>query len=314
METLNKTTSWLRRNFWDIFFVLVFLAVGIFICFKNYTPNTWLTGWDNLHPEFNFYLNIKRSLFAVWQEYQGLGLLGGMGHAADLPRQLILWGASYFLPASFLRYFWTFLMLTMGPIGVYFLVSKRLLNSDDFLSCVSGFVAATFYLFNLASLQTFYTPFETFTAFYGLFPWLLYFAIGYLKSGKKWNLISYFLFLLIGTSAFYVQTLFVVYVVFLTILEIETILKSIKTGLFTSLKLALTTICVNAFWLLPVLFFSFTSAGVTSLSHINSIATPETQLITGQGSWQDIAALKGYWFDYYDWNKLGNTTFYIEIG
>src|SRR3989338_6712959 len=112
---LKKLFRWLKSNWQDLFLVLVILLITVFIAFKNYTPNTFLTGWDNLHPEFNFKLNIERSLNAVWQEYQGLGLLGGMGHAADLPRQLFLWGASVFIPISFVRYFWTFLMLFIGP-------------------------------------------------------------------------------------------------------------------------------------------------------------------------------------------------------
>src|SRR3989338_4143901 len=72
---------------WPQTFILVIVA---FLAFANYQPNTILTGWDNLHPEFNFALDIKRSLFAVWQEYRGLGLLGGMAHGSDLTRELLL--------------------------------------------------------------------------------------------------------------------------------------------------------------------------------------------------------------------------------
>ncbi len=67
-------------------FLLLFLVAALII--GNYRPGTWLTGWDNLHPEFNFSINAKRAFFSVWQEYQGLGLLSGMAHAADLFRVL----------------------------------------------------------------------------------------------------------------------------------------------------------------------------------------------------------------------------------
>ncbi len=308
MATWTKITIWLKRNYWDVFFVLIFLSLDIFISFKNYTPGTWLTGWDNLHPEFNFYLNIKRSIFAVWQEYQGLGLLGGMGHAADLPRQVILWGLGYIIPVEFLRYFWTFLMLTIGPIGVYFLVSKKLISEDNgFLAKISGLTAGMFYLFNLATLQTFYTPFETFTAFYGFIPGLLYFAVSYLKSGKSTGLFKYFLFAAVAGCAFYVQTLFVVWTIFLTIIAFETVLTSPKNGFVLSIKLALTTLFVNAFWLLPVVYFAIVGWSTPGASHINSIATPETQIMNqARGTFQDIGMLKGYWFDYFDWDSTGN--------
>jgi len=75
----------MRKLFKNWFFPLLILGLTLFIAFRNYTPGTWLLGWDNLVPELNLKLNITRSLSAVWQEYQGLGLLGGMAHAADLP-------------------------------------------------------------------------------------------------------------------------------------------------------------------------------------------------------------------------------------
>jgi len=102
------------KHFKIWFFPLLILGLALYIAFRNYIPGTWLLGWDNLAPEFDFKINILRSLSAVWQEYQGLGLLGGMAHAADLPRQLILGVASLILPTSFLRYFWTFLMFLVG--------------------------------------------------------------------------------------------------------------------------------------------------------------------------------------------------------
>src|SRR3990167_5463516 len=102
-----------------ILLVMVFTVVA-----ANYTPGTILSGWDNLHPEFNFPLSIHRSLFGVWQEYQGLGLLGGMGHASDLFRQLLLFLISAVLPIALVRYVFHFSMLLLGPLGVYFLISR----------------------------------------------------------------------------------------------------------------------------------------------------------------------------------------------
>src|SRR5204863_314936 len=71
---------------------------------------------------------IQRSINATWQEYQSTGLLGGMAHAADLPRQLILSALNSFVSPSFLRYLWTFSMLTIGPLGVYMLAYHTLLK------------------------------------------------------------------------------------------------------------------------------------------------------------------------------------------
>jgi hypothetical protein len=285
----------------------IIIGAGIFVANRNFTPGTWLAGWDDLMPELNFKLNITRSLSAVWQEYQGLGLLGGMAHAADLPRQIILWAFSFVLPGNALRYLWAYLMLVLGPLGVYFMVSGGLIKTGGFASKIAGFASAVFYIFNLATVQTFYTPFETFINFYGLVPWLLYFTIDYLKSGGRQKLLFYFLISVLATCAFYVQTLFIVYAIFLFIISIEAIIRFKKEGVFRVFKLSLVTLFVNAFWLLPALFFTLTSAGIPAASHINSIATPETQLMNvARADFTDIATLKGYWFDYYDWGKNGN--------
>src|SRR5438874_485075 len=115
-QTFKKLVS-----FWP---VIVLGLLSLALAFLNYKPGTWLTGWDNLHPEFNFPLNLHRAFSSVWEEYQSLGLEAGMAHAADLPRILILTPFSLFLPISFLRYLWTFLMLILGPIGAYFLAQN----------------------------------------------------------------------------------------------------------------------------------------------------------------------------------------------
>lgn len=295
------------RKLSEWFFPLLLLGICVFVAYRNYVPGTWLIGWDSLLPELNLKLNIARSLSAVWQEYQGLGLLGGMAHAADLPRQVILAGFSAFIPTSFLRYFWAFLMLLIGPMGTYMLVSKVFISKDaGLVAKMAGFASAVFYLFNLATLQTFYTPFETFVGFYGFFPWLLYFAARYLSREKGRPLVMFAIVSILGAGAFYVQTLFVVYALFLTVFALESIVRFGKDGLLRSVKLALVTLFVNAFWLLPVLFFSLTSSSIPATSHINSIATPETQLMNlARTDFKDIATLKGYWFDYYDWGKDG---------
>jgi len=75
---------------------LLFLLSSL-LCLANFTNGTYLTGWDNLQIELSFAINLERAFNAVWQEYQGLGLLGGMAHGADLLRQLFLWPFSLFL-------------------------------------------------------------------------------------------------------------------------------------------------------------------------------------------------------------------------
>lgn len=321
---MKKRVKKMKKGFGFLLPLLVVILISVFLARQNYEKGLFLSGWDNLHPEFNLKLNIGRSLSSAWQEYQGLGLLGGMAHAADLPRQLVLWVFSLILPLHLVRYFWIFLMLILGPLGTYFLVVDQLgrfkqkqTPSEESIRTLrrclassgenlAGFVAAIFYLFNLATLQTFFVPFETFVGFFGFLPWLLFFALEYLYDGKKKKLLFYFLVSLFATSAFYVQTMFVVFSIFLFVFALEAIVRQRISGLSGSIKLAIVTLAVNAFWLLPVAYFSFTNSNVTVTSKINSIATPETQLMNeARGGFNDVTLLKGYWFDYYALGKDG---------
>jgi len=147
-------------------YIIALFAIVFVVYVANYVPGTWLTGWDNLHSEFNFSLNIHRSLLAVWQEYQGLGLLGGMGHASDLLRELLLYPFSFVLPQSFLRYFFHFVMLFVGVFGVYTILDTLLLaHSPKRMGKKAAFLGALFYLLNLGTIQYFYTPFEPYSTF-----------------------------------------------------------------------------------------------------------------------------------------------------
>jgi hypothetical protein len=224
--------------------IIVLLVSVLFIV--NFSPNTILSGWDNLHPEFNFSLNISRSIFAPWQEYQGLGLVGGMGHASDLPRQLVLWFSSLVLPTSYLRQLYCFLMLLSGPLGVYFLLQKVFLKQK--LASLAGSI---FYLLNLSTIQTFYAAFEPFVTQYGMLPWLFLTVLNYINHSSKSNLFFLVIINLFAVPQAYVPTTFLVYfmalVGSLTILSIQQKGKTLKK----SLVVLLLTLLINAFWLLP---------------------------------------------------------------
>ena len=150
-------------------YFVIFLTVFI-LFIANYRPGTWLSGWDNLHPEFNFKLNLQREIYSGWQEYQGLGATGGLMIATDIPRLIFLWLMSFFLPLSALRYVFTFLMLFLGAIGMKKLL--RFIGNET--TALSG---ALFYILNLGTVQIFYSPFDPFVVFFGFLPWLIYIFI-----------------------------------------------------------------------------------------------------------------------------------------
>ena len=265
--------------------ITIFVLVSV-LCLCNYTPNTFLSGWDNLHSEFNIWTNIQRSLFSTWQEYQGLGLLAGMAHAADIVRQLIILPFTLFLPTNLIRYLWHFSMLYLGTFGIYYLLLFITKNR------LSGLVSAFFYLLNFASIQYFSAPFEPYSTFWGFLPWLILILFQTQNHPTRRNFFKFFLINLLATPSFYVQTIFVVY--FVCVLIVVFLNFSIKN----SAKILFLILFINSFWLLPNIYFTLTRVSITQNSMINQMATDQfIEQNTYRGNIQSFALLQGQYYD-----------------
>jgi len=317
MKKKNKLIAFLNNNYPIIIIFFIWLAIVL----TNFSPFSWLTGWDNLHPEFNFLANIKRSIFPAWQEYQGLGLLGGMGHAADLVRQFFLWFLSLFLPQSTLRYISTFSMLLLGAIGCIKLAQFLFKEKNTRTKNAIALLSSLFYLLNLGTLQNFYAPFEPFAWFYGFLPWLIYYLLFFLETGKKKRLFVFFIISFLATPLGYLQTAFLVYSLMIAVFLFFYLFekqqrKTIKLKFSNKLKnisLVILTISIaNAFWFLPVAYFALTSGQITVESKMNQLVTPETlQQNKNYGDLGSILQFKSYWLSLTD-AKDQSTEYLLE--
>ncbi len=283
-----------RRNLPLFILFSVFAAILL----ANLHLSKFLIGWDNLMPELNIMLNIKRSFFSVWQEYQGLGLLAGNGHAAELPRQIILLFSSFILPLNLIRQFYVFLMLGTGVLGSYFLIRYILPSKNN----IVAFVGALFYLLNLVTVQTFFVPFEPMITHYGFLPWLIFSLIYFLQNNTKKALILFILVNILSIPQGQVPTVFLVYLITLfTVLTVFNIKEKSREILKKSLKALALTFAINAFWLMPFLYFLLTNSGVALSAKINQMATENVILQNiAFGNIKDVMLLKGFWFNNVD--------------
>lgn len=281
----------MRKYAKDAFVVLFLtLVVGLLI-WRNYVPGTVLTGIDNFHIEYNLDLAWQRSISAVWQEFQGVGLLGGLAHASDLPRVLLYRFFSVFMPIVMMRYAYIFLMLWLGPIGLYGLFRYV------FKHRLAGLFAALFYLFNLATVQMFFMPTEMFVTQYGYLPWLFWWALKWLDEGKKRDLALFVFLTFVSMPQAMTPTLFLAYLFGLGVWVVGR-----QVPLQRKLILGGLIVLANLFWMLPFAYFTFTSSQTVIESKINSIFTKENFLQNvAHGNLGDIAILKGAWFDYPDY-------------
>lgn len=298
----------------------IFAILGLItiIIVTNYVPGTILTGGDNLHPEFNFLLNIKRSFFGVWQEYQGLGLLAAMGHASDFFRLLFLYFLSLFMPTESIRYFWTFLTLLIGGIGSYYLVLKVLQEkaegSHEVKQKAVALSGAFFYILNLVTLQQYYTAFEVFTSHFAFLPWLLLTALNYFKHPSTKNLALSGIVLLLAAGGAYVPTLFVVYLLAVGILMLSSIHgKKIKGHLRSIFKFLGMVFVINSFWILPFAYFTITNSSVIINAKQNQMASDAIFLLNKEfGDLSNTMLLKGFWFNNIEPNSEGKFVYMLE--
>lgn len=297
--------SFLKNN---IFSVLLVLLTS-FISYQSYTQGTFLSGWDTLHPEFDFNLNFQRMISGVWRQEQGLGAVAAHTHMADLPRVVLLWLLHFFLPVSTLRYSYIFLCLILGPLGMYYFIRCLLARSNfhNFVN-ITAFVTGLYYLLNFSTIQQFYVPFEMFPTQYAALPWILLFSAKFYIGGhERKSLLFFVIATLLGTPQAYAAHLwypfFAAYCLWLFFLVIHDrfTLKSIKK----SLILIMLTLAINSFWLMPNIYYIATQSSIPKASKQNRMSSQEYQLKNRENGYlADVALVKGFYFSWsgYDFN------------
>jgi len=282
-------------------FPIILIGVWLLVCFANFTPNTYLTGWDNLHPELNYSMNLKRLLTSSWAEYQGLGAPGAHSHAAEIPRMVIIGILNLFVQTNLIRYLFVFLTLIIGAFGIYNLVKSVFLKrKDKTLRDFSAFAAALFYMLNVGTVQHFVAPFEMFNVQFALLPWLILLAIKFLET-KKYKFLLYFAVVTFFAAPMaYAVMLWIAYFGGLTIfVTLNAILQRKRELLKPSIFLIGVTLHVNLFWLVPNLYFVFNHSNYVPTAKTNLIFSEEAFLTNQKyGNPVDIFLNKGFLFDW----------------
>lgn len=297
-----KVLIFLRSLFtkgWPYLLVLEFVFALILV--TNFPFGSWYSGWDNLHPEFNVKANLLRA-FSVWQGNEGVGLIGGHGYAATLLHTLFLGAMSVVLPLSHLRSFFTFLMLFVGATGCF--VFLRTLHSDKSptLRNTAALFGSLFYLLNYATIQHFYIQLEAFIIHYGVLPWLFTTFFLVLKKPSKGHIALFALTSIASTPQGFIPPLFVMYVLSIGMyLLVYIAQKRSFERVKTAAIITLITICANAFWLLPVAYYTAANSQ-TYLNSYQNKETTETFVLRNRkfGTLPDVAILRGFYSEAID--------------
>lgn len=289
---LKRLGKW--KRFYP-FFLILLLEVILFLF--NYQKDAWLIGWDNLYPELNFTANFKRNLFAVWQEYRGLGLPDGLAHAANLPHTFFLWLLHFVFPLNLIRYFFIFLMHFLGGLGIYTLLERIFLKNNPEKKLIA-LLGAIFYLLNLFTIQMFYAPLEVFMIHFTFLPWLVFSLLNYLASPKKKRLLFFILLSILSLPQGFVPQVFLSYLIIVFFILFFFWLKQPIKNLGKVFIIVAIIFSVNAFWLLPYLYSATTNSEIIINSKINQMSNEDIYLKNKfRGNLSDVIFLKGFMVD-----------------
>jgi len=281
-------------------FLILLILISIFLCYKNYTPHTFLSGWDTLHPEFNFGQYLKR-IFSVWQEHQGLGAPPSQAHASEISRMIIYGILMIIFSLNFVRYSYIFLMVIIGPIGIYlfleYIINKE--RTNNYLNTsISCFLGSLFYLLNIGTMQHFAVPLEMFVTKFGYLGFIFLYATKYIDKDKIKHLCFFLIFIFLSTSMAHTATLWYVFYFGLILYLISySYLK--KSGYKKAMILIVFTLLVNAFWILPNIYYSVNYSPNIINSKIHRLFSEEAYYHNkNYGNFKDFLLFKNFLFDW----------------
>lgn len=266
---------------------IILILLELLNLLRNIKPGAYLIGWDNLLPEFNLSLNWQRSLFSLWQEYRGLGLLDGMAHSANLIHTLYITLLSLVLPQNLLRFVFIHSTHLLGGIGLYYLLIYLTKNKK------SSIFGAIFYMFNLGIIQMYFAPLEVFALHFAALPWLTLTILQAFKNPNKKTLGLLFLTCLLTSPQGFVPTVFIAFLIlFFFILLFHVIqTKNYKTAVLVSAIVFLG----NAFWITPYMYSALKTPQIIQNTRINQYGSEEIYYRNkAHGTLLDTLEFKGF--------------------
>lgn len=281
-----------------IFYPILIGLIGLAVALANFEPNTFLTGWDTLHPEFNFPLAFERAINGVWRADQGLGTVAIQSHMAELPRIFLLWILSFVFPLESLRYITMLTPLIIGPLGVYFL-SQYFLKSRKF-DHTASFLASLSYLMSLGTVQHFAVPLEMFAIHFAFLPWAILLLLKYLETGSKKFLGLFALNTIFLIPQAHTATLLYVYILAIFgVIGTFIILNRKKKFIYRGIFLVLVTILLNAYIIFPNFYAAINHGDEVHNSRINRFFSQEAFAKNQQfGNLENASIAKSFLFDW----------------
>lgn len=306
----------IKRKIIENLHFLIILFLIFILAYTNIIPNTYFTGWDNLHPEFNLSQYAKRVVFGAWAEYKGTGAPAAQSDLSEIPRLPILFLLNLILPKNLVRYAFHFLMLFIGSLGIFIYLKKYWIKTDNqrltnWLSLFGSF----YYALNIFSLQQFYISFELFVVQFAFLPFVLISIHKLLTAQSKKNLVLFVIFQLLIAPSAHTPTVFYLSLIFFLIYGFFISLE-IKKNLFQSIKtisfLFSLILFIHSYWLIPNLYYILKHSNYVTESRANQLFNQESKWsIIEASNFNNLISGIHYLFTWKDFNFKKLTHEYI---
>jgi hypothetical protein len=293
----------LKRITIDWFLVaLIFISIALIL--TNYTPGTFMSGWDTIHPEFNLGLYWKR-IMNVWQEHQGLGAPPSQAHAAEIPRMMIYSLLTAILPLNLVRYSFFWLTIILGPVGIYYFILYITKKKHD--GRIGAFLGALFYLLNVGTMQHYIVILEMFAVKFAALGFVFLFLTRYLDRHRYRDLLYFVITIIFSTPLAHTATLWYVfyggligYICLYSFFLIQQRLHSPFYYMKKALFVILLIFVLNAYWILPNVYYSLNYGQDVINSKIHRLFSEEAYLNNKQfGNIKDLLLFKNFLFNWY---------------
>lgn len=250
-----------RRNLGGFIIVLLLLFISI----SALKPSFYLAGWDNYSSYFAPKINIFRTFFSTWREYRGLGVPSD-AEATDIFRQIVHLSLRLILREELLDQIYYILSLWIGVTTIYIL--GRLIYQDILYSNKNhksskdlfGSLIAFFYLYNLSTLSTFYSPIIPFTNRFWALPVVCLSLYFFFKKQSVRSFIFAAISILFSSGSFVTPTVAITSLFFLLLIN------TFMFGWKKSLTTLLLFFGLNLFWILPFLNYAIQKASIIPLA------------------------------------------------
>lgn len=284
--------NFLKRNWALIILLIILLIVSVL----SFTPGKYLLSNDNYSPELNPLLTIWRSLISpAWRGYRVLGFASD-SEQADIFRTGILGLLDLVFNKNVAGQIYYLICMFIGSLSIGFFFRGILLKSKlKKYTNIGLLLSGLIYISTLWTVWTFYQTMAPYVTNFGFLPLLLLTIYRYVRESTAKNALWLFGASILFSAVSVIATLFIVdlaiIVVIITMFSIyygktrKVILKKIfKTGI-----IFLTT---QLFWLLPFIFYTFSTSQDIISSYVNrSITSSVIDLETGMQTAVNTARL-----------------------